>query len=153
MGTPSLPSARGTSFVPMVPMPEEISFSLSTPPGFEGSSADFSQLLLAEVAKVEHSAAQNRRETGATVLGMKTVLAQPIEGRPKSHEPRRQLSPRVACRNTWRRVEALARNREFLFAYRTARERFLAGIDAVFPAGSYWLRRFVGVPCEPCSSA
>ena len=143
-------------FRPDGPMPEEISFSLTVPPGFEGSShagSEFGQLLLAEVAKVEHSAALHRRETGATVLGMKTVLAQPIEGRPKSHEPRRQLSPRVACRNTWRRIEALMRNREFLLAYRAARERFLAGVDVVFPAGSYWLRRFVGVRCEPCPSA
>ena len=142
-------------FRPNGPMPEEISFSLTAPRGFDesgDSNSDFAHLLLEEIRKVEHAAASRRKESGTGVLGIKTVLAQPIDGRPKSHEPRRQLSPRVACRNTWRRIEALSRNRQFLLAYRTAREFFLAGIDVVFPAGAYWLRRFAGVPCELCTT-
>jgi len=132
------------------PMPEETSFSLTTPPGFEPSGdAHFGELLMAEIGKVEQAAAQQRRESGATILGMKAILEQPVGGRPSSREPRRQLSPRVACKNTWRRIEALLRNRDFLVAYRAARQRFRSGIHVVFPAGSYWLRRFAGVPCEP----
>ena len=132
------------------PMPDEISFSLAPAPGFEHlDAAEFGRLLLAEVRKIERVAAQRRAETGRPVLGMRAVVKQRMGDRPRSREPRRKLSPRVACRNTWRRIEALMRNREFHALYRTAREQFLAGLDAIFPAGSYWLRRFAGVPCEP----
>jgi putative transposase len=137
-------------FRPDGPMPKEISFSLAEPPGFEGMGpAAFREALVAQVRRVETLAAQRRAQRGTGVLGMKAVLKQRVSDRPKSGEPRRQLSPRVACRNTWRRIEALMRNREFLLAYRAARELFLAGVDTIFPAGCYWLRRFAGVRCEP----
>ncbi|MEQ1729092.1 MAG: hypothetical protein ABL982_12005, partial [Vicinamibacterales bacterium] len=65
---------------------------------------------------------------------------------PGSVEPRRGLRPRVAARSVWSRVEALRRNRAFEDAYRTARLLWLAGFAVVFPPGTYWLRRFAGVP-------
>jgi hypothetical protein len=145
-------------------MPEEISFSLAHPPGFEhldqrechGGYApqnSFADLLRDEIRKIETLSAQHRARTGTTVLGMKAVLKQRVGDRPRSREPRRRLSPRVACRNTWRRIEALMRNRHFVAAYRAARALFIAGADAIFPAGCYWLRRFAGVACEPLPPA
>jgi putative transposase len=106
-------------------------------------------MLRQQVQQIERMAARNRAQTGSSVLGMKAVLKQRVCDAPKSREPRRRLSPRVACRNTWRRIEALVRNRDFLRAYRAARTLFLAGADVLFPAGCYWLRRFAGVRCEP----
>jgi hypothetical protein len=42
------------------------------------------------------------------------------------------------------------RNGDFRAAYAAAREAFVAGIrDVVFPAGTYWLRRFVRAACAP----
>ncbi|MCA9676821.1 MAG: hypothetical protein KC464_17435, partial [Myxococcales bacterium] len=64
---------------------------------------------------------------------------------PTSREPRRGLQPRVAARSVWARIEALQRNRAFIDAYRAARAAWLAGLDAVFPPGTYWLRRFASV--------
>jgi hypothetical protein len=58
------------------------------------------------------------------------------------------LSPRVASVNRWARIEALQRSKAFLAAYRAARDLWKAGIAALFPAGTYWLRRFAGVPVE-----
>jgi hypothetical protein len=137
-------------FRPDGPMPDEISFTLAPAPGFEHlDQATFAQLLVVQIRRIEAVAAEQRARTGAAVLGMKAVLKQRIHDRPRSHEPRRRLSPRVACRNTWRRIEALTRNRRFLVAYQAARALFIAGADAVFPAGSYWLRRFAGALCEP----
>ncbi|MCX5743040.1 MAG: hypothetical protein NT062_11160 [Proteobacteria bacterium] len=40
----------------------------------------------------------------------------------------------------------LQRNKAFVAAYRAARRDGLAGILVVLPAGTYWLRRFAGVP-------
>jgi hypothetical protein len=50
----------------------------------------------------------------------------------------------------WSRIEALLRDRAFRDAYIAARDSFVAGVrDAVFPAGTYWLRRFVQAACAP----
>ena len=62
------------------------------------------------------------------------------------HAPRRTLSPRVAAFSKWHRIEALQRNQAFVATYRAARCDWLAGLPVVFPAGTYWLRRFAGVP-------
>ena len=45
------------------------------------------------------------------------------------------------------------RNRDFVSSYREARARWLAGLAAVFPIGTYWLRRFANVPItEPVAN-
>jgi hypothetical protein len=60
------------------------------------------------------------------------------------------LSPRVAARSKWSRIEALLRNRAFRDAYTAARASFASGIrDVIFPAGTYWLRRFTRAICAP----
>ena len=38
------------------------------------------------------------------------------------------------------------RNRAFATEYADARERWRAGVPAVFPPGTYWLQRFASVP-------
>ena len=45
------------------------------------------------------------------------------------------LSPRVAARSKWQRIEALLRNKCFVAAYRAARVAWLAGLPTVFPPG------------------
>jgi putative transposase len=118
-------------------MPDELPSSLAPPPGLDG--ATFVQMLIDPVRQIERVAARDRARTGTRGLGTKTVLKQRVDDRPRSREPRRRLSPRVACRNMWRRIEALVRNRGFIRAYRAARTLLLAGADVLFPAGSYWL--------------
>jgi hypothetical protein len=66
---------------------------------------------------------------------------------PATREPRRRLSPRVACKNTWARVEPLKRNQTFIDRYREARADHLAGREAIYPAGTWWLPRFAGLRC------
>lgn len=73
-------------------------------------------------------------------------MRQDWQARPTTHEPRRNLRPQLAARSRWARFEAIARNREFLAAYREARADWLAGLAAVFPSGTYWLRHFAQVP-------
>jgi hypothetical protein len=58
----------------------------------------------------------------------------------------------VACKNTWARVEALQRNQAFIDRYREARANHLAGREAIFPAGTWWLPRFAGVKCAEANA-
>ncbi len=88
----------------------------------------------------ERHALKERRETGQRVLGVGPVLAQSAFAYPKGHEPRREMSPRVAARNKWRRIETIQRNTAFLIAYAAALAEHRAGHhDVVFPPGTYQL--------------
>ena len=102
------------------------------------------------IAEQEKQHRQERIQAGLHPLGVRGILKQPWGSRPKSSEPRRALNPRVAAKNKWRRVEALLQNREFLKAYQAARAALQAGAEGVlFPPGTYWLRLFAKVSCEP----
>jgi putative transposase len=132
-------------------MPDAVAIDISRPQGFDDLTDEaFAALVLERIRQVEVEVAAERRRTGTHVLGRKAVLAQKWSARPATREPRRQLDPRVAARSKWSRIEALMRNRDFRAAYVAARETFVAGIrDVVFPAGTYWLRRFVQATCAP----
>ena len=134
------------------PMPDTVSLSFARPPGFdELSPRAFAALVLERVRGVEETAAAERARTGARVFGRRAVLDQKPTDRPGSREPRREMNPRVAARSKWSRIEALMRNRAFRAAYAAARAAFATGLrDVVFPAGTYWLRRFTRAICAPC---
>jgi putative transposase len=94
--------------------------------------------------------AQFRRE-GRTFLGVPGVLAQKPSDVPRTREPTRQLSPLIAIRDKWRRIEILQRLKTFWAEYKTALDAWIAGDrHVVFPAGVYKLRVQYGVRCaEP----
>jgi hypothetical protein len=136
-------------FRPDTSLPERETLIFVRPPGFEDlSHGQWFARVREAVTAVEQSAAAERQSLGRKALGAKAVLRQHWDDSPSSREPRRVLSPRVAAKNKWARVEALMRNKWFIDAYRAAREAFLRGIATVFPFGTYWLRRFAGVRCE-----
>lgn len=129
-------------------MPALAELELSAPPGFD-SREEFVHRLAEALAALEESARRELASSARGFLGAKKVLAQDPGRRPAAREPRRALNPRVAARDKWKRIEALARLVEFLAAYRRARAAFRAGArDAVFPAGTYLLRVVQGVSCE-----
>jgi putative transposase len=101
------------------------------------------------VTAVENQKRQERAETGRRVVGRARILRQSWRDSPTSHEPRRTLNPRVAARSKWHRIEILQRNKAFVADYKAARLAWLASIPVVFPAGTYWLRRFANVPIAP----
>jgi hypothetical protein len=125
-------------------MPEKVTLKFHRPKGYEHLSQDeWAALVMKRVAEVERKAREERR--GGRVLGVKAILRQRPTDRPDTLESRRQLNPRVAAKNKWRRIEALLRNKAFQFAYAKARDAFKRGVaDVVFPAGTYWLVRFAG---------
>jgi hypothetical protein len=124
-------------------------------PGFEHLSHDeYTKLLRDEVAKAEKAAADERREEGITIVGRAAVIKQHWNAKTSSREPRRDMSPRVACKNKWARVAALYRNKASIEQYRDACTAKLAGQDVLFPVGTWWLHRFAGVRrAEPEATA
>jgi putative transposase len=125
-------------------MPAEVTLRLVIPPEL-GDPAEFRTVLRERVAKVEQHFKDLRARTGRQILGRGRVMRQAWQDSPSSREPRRTLRPRVAAKNTWARIEALRRGRQFVIDHTAARKAWLAGQPAVFPVGTYWLRRFAGV--------
>jgi hypothetical protein len=127
------------------PMVETVELSFSIPPELGERDS-----VLAEVrdriAAVELEQARIRAESGKRIIGRRGVLRQSWRDSPTSRERRRDLRPRVAARWKWARLETLRRNTEFQRAYAKARAAMLEGAPIPFPPGTYWLRRFVGVP-------
>src|SRR5512140_988312 len=129
-------------------LPDVVQLGFRRAPGFEQlRHAEYAKLVREQVDHAVAKAAEERREKGIRLVGRKGVLGQHWNDSPKTREPRRRLSPRVACRNKWARIEALHRNRAFLDQYRCARVDHLAGREAVFPAGTWWLCRYAGLTC------
>lgn len=128
-------------------MPEEVTLRLTIPPEL-GDCNEIIAEVRSRVAAVEKEEAEKRAKEGRSVVGRSAVLKQSWRASPDTKEPRRGLRPTVAARSLWARIGALRRKREFVEAYRAAREALLAGAPIPFPYGTYWLRRFVGVAVE-----
>jgi REP element-mobilizing transposase RayT len=129
--------------------PVSVTVKVDRPPSFSHlDPAEWRAMLSERIASIEAVARAERQAEGRRILGRAEVLKQRPTDRPQSCEARRRLSPRIASVNKWARTEAIQRNRAFLSAYRAARDLWKAGAVALFPAGTYWLRRFAGVPVE-----
>jgi REP element-mobilizing transposase RayT len=132
------------------PMPAKARLRFHLPPGFD-DAPEFVAELRRRLEKAEDRAAAELGKQGRSFLGVARVLAQKWYARPKSGEPRRGLSPHVACRNKWKRIEALARLATFREAYREALAKWRDGIrEVTFPPGT-WLMRVQHHVC--CSAA
>jgi len=129
-------------------LPDVVQLFFQRAPGFERlSHADYAKLVREQVDHAVAKAKAERLEKGIKLVGRKGVLRQRWNDSPNTREPRRGLSPRVACRNKWARIEAVQRNKAFLDAYRGARADHLAGREANFPPGTWWLCRYAGLKC------
>jgi len=128
-------------------MPASAPLQLHRPAGFETDQSFVDALSRALRDAEDRIAAEHGRE-GRSFLGPRRVLAQKPNARPAPGEPRRSVSPRVACRNKWKRIEALLRLAEFGRAYRDALAAWSAGVrEAVFPLGTWQMRVQHAVCC------
>jgi putative transposase len=128
-------------------MPAEVMAELSIPEQL-GDHDEIVERVRAGIADVEAKFAAARARDGTRVVGRRSVLRRSWDSSPMTVEPRRVIRPRVAARDEASRIAALKRNADFQIRYRIARQRWLEGEPAVFPAGTYWLRRFANVPVE-----
>jgi len=131
-------------------MPEVISLPIARPRGFEDlDPAVWSSLITDRVRAKEADHHQRREANGISVLGRERILRQDPFGCPSGHAPRFQMSPKVAAKNKWARIEALLRNRAFIEKYRAAFVGHVAGLaNVLFPFGTYWMRKIAKVVCE-----
>ncbi len=128
-------------------MPATVELGLSVPPGF-ASADEFRALLSNAIRELEEHHRRAAAAQGRRFLGAPRVVAQNPFSRPPPGELRFGLRPRIAARDKWRRIEALAQVKSFLRAYRQAWLDRRVGIsDVRFPAGTYLLRVLHGVQC------
>lgn len=131
------------------PMPKVATLNIVAAP-LGMSSHQAYRTVLDEVAAVEAGIRAAFRAEGRSFLGAPRARAQRPDDSPRAVAPKRELSPTIACRDKWRRIEALQRRREFLVAYREAMRRWVLRLkDVVFPAGTYAMARRFRVPVAP----
>lgn len=129
-------------------MPERATLQMKLP----ADACDGAALITAlrqRVASFEADAAHARAASSTTVAGPTRVLEQSWLTFATSVERPRDVRPQFAAKSPVARRAARAVRREFLNAYRAARELWLDGAAAVFPPGTYWLREFAGVTVAP----
>jgi REP element-mobilizing transposase RayT len=131
-------------------LPETVTLKIHRPKAFAHlSQKEWADKVRDLVQAKETEARERRAREGKKVLGVERILAQDPFSRPKSHAPHFKLSPRLAAKSKWARIEALRRNRAFLDRYRDAIKMHLEGEgNVLFPFGTYWMKRFGKVACE-----
>jgi len=137
-------------FRPRGPLPEIVNLQLTVPPSFQNITVkDFVHLVSGLLKKRENNELRKLSRAGDRVTGRDRVLAQSHLDTPASSSPHKTLNPRVAGKNKWKRLESVRRIKAFVHAYREARKKKISGDhEALFPAGTYWLKKFGGVACS-----
>jgi REP-associated tyrosine transposase len=130
-----------TFFREMGSMPASITLELTTPPLSEPSEREAQRHIDRVVAERELEVRGRVCASGRKFVGRRAVIEQDPFASPATREVRRGLSPRVASRNKWLRIETLLECVEFAKEYADAlmawcREQR----DTIFPAGTYLMR-------------
>lgn len=127
-------------------MPASVELTLHRPPIYSDLDDDaMFELLMDAVRSREQVLHKERRVANLRFMGIVKVKRQNWRWAPQSFEERFKQAPRVAVPSKWLRLAELQRDREWERAYAMAREKLLKGEKAIFPQGTYWLRRYAGV--------
>jgi hypothetical protein len=127
-------------------LPEVIEVRLERPDIFlELSDDELYELLMEKVRARELAIQEKMRRENRRFLGEKKLQRQRWNRAPRTPEDRFKVKPSVASSNKWLRIAQLQRDREWEREYAEARSSHLAGDDAVFPHGTYWMRVHMGV--------
>jgi len=136
-------------------MPTSLTLQFSRPPVWpQMSGVEVARCLARAVERRVREARQALLEQGRKFIGANAVRRQSFNAVPKTKEPRRNPSPRIASNFTPARIEAIRRLAAFRRAYRVALSAWRDGKrDQVFPAGTYSLRIYARVACAPACPA
>lgn len=128
------------------PMAPEAVLAISKPPIFAHLSDEaYIALVDKKVAEKEVELEKDRRKRKCHVLGDKAVRRQDPMSQPQSVEEPGRLKPRFASRDKWARIEAIQTDQVWQATYDEVFDRYRDGdTDVEFPAGTYWMVRFVG---------
>lgn len=130
-------------------MPAKVSLEITKPPCLDDMTDEqLVDTLQRMIRDREDQLVAEAEEKGIRFLGTKRLERQRHTDTPSSRDPRRNLSPRVACKNKWRRIELLQRLKQFAYDYREALLRWTQGFrEVIFPAGTYAMARLHNVNC------
>jgi REP element-mobilizing transposase RayT len=145
-------------------MPATATLRAVAPPGLKGEThADWVARVRRAVELKELTLCKKRIEKGLTVTGRKAVLARDPFDSPSTAPSPRKLRPSLACKNAKRMKEARRVLKGFRVEYSgmlallrsdekcrlsNGKERLVREKPKIeFPAGTYRLRVFLGVPC------
>ncbi len=132
-------------------LPDSLKLRITAPP-VAGSVGERMELVYGVARAFTANIVAERKRQGLDFLGAAAVRRQRWYESPTSPALRRQLRPRVATRDKWRRVEAIQRNQTFVQAHDQARRRWLDNQrDVLWPVGTYQMRRMHNVRCAPAS--
>jgi len=131
-------------------LPHEVELSFPRPDIFlDLDDRELNRLLHDTVTQHVRRAREAIAQRGQAFLGVDAVLRQSQTAIPNTKEPRRNLSPRVACASKGPRVRALQALKDFLAAYRAAWLAWRDGDREVcFPVGTYSLCVHQGARCQ-----
>ena len=122
-------------------MPASIALELTAPPLAEPSAREAQRHIDQVVAERELKARDRVTAAGRTFVGRRAVIEQDPFASPATREVRRDLSPQVACRNKWLRIETLFECIDFARQYAQAMVTWCREQrDVIFPAGTYLMR-------------
>ena len=135
--------------------PKTVTLEFSRPPGYdEKSDEELTALIQDAIYKREEQFREQARREGKSFLGRRGVLEQSRYARPDTKAPRFKISPRVACKSKWQRIERLGRNRTWGTSYARALVGWRNGDrEVVFPPGTYKMRILHGARCAPRPSS
>jgi putative transposase len=136
-------------------LPEYAQVKITCPPTLrDRPREEVVRELLDRREEKEEAARQRVSELGIRFLGRKGILGQSPFGRPNSREERSKLSPNVACKCRWRRIETLGGLTQFRREYWACYLRFREGDrDVVFPAGTWGPVKLYGARAAPVAEA
>lgn len=134
-------------------LPEETVLEYSIPELLSGMTPEE---VVAEIDRRQSSqekAAHERLEAeGRPFLGAKAVCEMKPTDRPRTEESPFEISPTIACRCRWKRVELLQDLASWRKEYERCRKRFFEGDHSVvFPVGTWGPRVFYGARVRPAS--
>ncbi len=131
--------------------PSAIDLELTIPECFSNMSPrELVTTLQQRIKDKEAELRQEAQEKDIHFLGVRAIRRQCHTDSPVSREPRRNLSPRVAAKNKWRRIEALRRLKEFTRDYYEALTRWKQGFhQVIFPSGTYAMVTQLHAVCAP----
>lgn len=139
-------------FDPHGKMPDELTLVIEPPPGCE--EWDLDDLVAHLRERITEREAVAYEKYNGRFVGVEAILATDPFDSPRTREPRRKPSMRIAAKHSHERIHAIHELKEFEREHAEARERWCAGdLDVVFPAGTWWMKHFtparVQKPPEP----
>ena len=132
------------------PTPETATLTFVPLPHLEAEPDKGVAAMSASLKADEEKLRKKARKQGRRFVGIRNIRRQRWSECPTSFARRRGLSPRVATRCKWRRIEAIQRDRQFVAEHADCRRQWLAGNrDVTWPHGTYQMRVLHNVPCLP----